>query len=305
METVHYRDLTPALRGVIVFTRFGHASMCRLCHYPVPMNVTLLTFAAIALYLAATGLIGVRLYRRHEEKNVSRAAVLISGFLALAVHAGVLYAELHTAQGINLSFFNVASLTAWMVSALLLASALGKPVETLGLAVFPIACLALLADLSFPGRHLLADEANWELRLHVVISILAYAMLTLATLQALILAIQDRHLRSHHPGGFIRALPPLQTMESLLFEMIGLGFVLLSLSLLSGFLYLDDMFAQHVVHKTLLSLIAWVVFALLLWGRYRFGWRGRTAIRWTLAGFVLLMLAYFGSKAILELVLQR
>ena len=269
------------------------------------MNVTFLTLTAIALYLVSAGLVGVRLYRRHEGENVSRAAVLGSGFMALAAHAGVLYLELHTSQGINLSFFNVASLTAWMISALLLASALGKPVETLGLAVFPIACLALLADLRFPGHHLLADEASWELRLHVVISILAYAMLTLATIQAVILAIQDRHLRSHHPGGFIRALPPLQTMESLLFEMIGLGFTLLSLSLLSGFVYLDDMFAQHVAHKTLLSIIAWIVFAALLWGRYRFGWRGTTAIRWTLAGFVLLMLAYFGSKAILELVLHR
>jgi len=152
---------------------------------------------------------------------------------------------------------------------------------------------------------MLADETNWELRLHVVVSILAYAMLTLATIQALVLALQDRNLRSHHPGGLMRALPPLQTMESLLFEMIGLGFILLTFSLLSGFIYLDDMFAQHVAHKTLLSLIAWIVFAALLWGRYRFGWRGTTAIRWTLSGFVLLMLAYFGSKAILELVLQR
>lgn len=269
------------------------------------MNETLLTFTAIALYLACTVLIGLRLYRPQVAENVPRAAILVSGFLALAVHAGVLYSELHTAQGINLSFFNVASLTAWMISALLLVSALGKPVETLGLAVFPLACAALLADLRFPGSHLLADQGSWELRLHVVVSILAYAMLTLATIQALVLAIQDRHLRSHHPGGIIRALPPLQTMESLLFEMIGLGFVLLSLSLLSGFIYLDDMFAQHVAHKTLLSIIAWIVFASLLWGRYRFGWRGATAIRWTLSGFVLLMLAYFGSKAILELVLQR
>ena len=269
------------------------------------MNETLLTIPAVVLYLVCTALIAVRLYRRGEPKNVSRAAVLVSGFLALAMHAGVLYGELHTEQGINLSFFNVASLTAWMISALLLISALGKPVETLGLVVFPLACLTMLTDLLFPGTHLLADQASWELRLHVMVSILAYAMLTLATIQALMLALQDNNLRSHHPGGVIRALPPLQTMESLLFEMIGLGFVLLSLSLLSGFVYLEDMFAQHVAHKTLLSIIAWIVFAALLWGRYRFGWRGTTAIRWTLSGFVLLMLSYFGTKAILELVLHR
>ncbi len=269
------------------------------------MKAYYLTIAAIGMYLVCTLLVALRLRQRGQARKVKRSAVLLTGFAALLLHALVLYGELHTAQGINLSFFNVASLTIWMVSAMLVISALGKPVETLGLAVFPLACVAMLADLAYPGSHLMADGAGWELRLHVVVSILAYAMLTLATVQALLLAIQDNHLRSHHPGGIIRALPPLQTMEALLFEMIGLGFVLLSLSLLSGFVYLEDMFAQHVAHKTLLSIIGWVVFAALLWGRYRFGWRGATAIRWTLSGFVLLMLAYFGSKAILELVLHR
>lgn len=269
------------------------------------MNETFLTLAASALYLLCTLLIVLQLTRHGERPETLRTPILVSGFAALALHGLLLYGELLTTQGLNLSFFNATSLTAWMISALLLVSALGKPVETLGLLVFPLAVAAMLADLRFPGHHILADEANWELRLHVTVSILAYAMLTLAAIQALLLAFLDKKLRSHHPGGVARTLPPLQTMESLLFEMIGLGFVLLSVSLLSGFLYLDDMFAQHVVHKTLLSIIAWIVFAALLWGRYRFGWRGQTAIRWTLSGFVLLMLAYFGSKAVLELILHR
>jgi ABC-type uncharacterized transport system permease subunit len=102
----------------------------------------------------------------------------------------------------------------------------------------------------------------------------------------------------------VRALPPLQTMESLLFEMIAVGFVLLSLALLSGFSFLEDMFAQRQVHKTVLSIIAWFVFGTLLWGRYRFGWRGQKALIWTLSGFVVLMLAYFGSKVVIELILS-
>ena len=268
------------------------------------MNAYLLTAAAIAFYLVCTALVAFRLKQR-KSSRIKRSTVVAVGFGAVFLHAMALYGELHTAQGINLSFFNVASLTTWMISTVLLVSAIGKPVETLGLLVFPLASLLMIADLAFPGSRLLPPGTGWELRLHVVVSILAYAMLTLATLQALLLAFQDSHLRSHHPGGIIRALPPLQTMESLLFEMIGLGFVLLSLSLLSGFAYLEDMFAQHVAHKTLLAIIGWVIFAALLWGRYRFGWRGATAIRWTLSGFVLLMLAYFGSRAILELVLHR
>ena len=111
------------------------------------------------------------------------------------------------------------------------------------------------------------------------------------------------HLRNKRPGGFIRALPPLQTMETLLFQMIGLGLALLTASLLTGTLYIEDMFAQHLVHKTILSMVAWVVFATLLWGRWRFGWRGRTAIRWTLSGFVVLLLAYIGSKLVIEIIL--
>jgi ABC-type uncharacterized transport system permease subunit len=143
------------------------------------------------------------------------------------------------------------------------------------------------------------------LKAHILISILSYGLLTLAALQAVLLAIQTRYLRNRHPGGFIRALPPLETMDALLFRLIALGYLMLSLSLLTGVTYIEDIFAQHLVHKTVLSFAAWVVFAVLLWGRWRFGWRGRTAVRWTLSGFIVLMLAYFGSKLVLELILQR
>jgi len=120
-----------------------------------------------------------------------------------------------------------------------------------------------------------------------------------------VLAVQDHQIRNRHPGGLIRALPPLQVMESLLIQLIGVGFTLLSLALLTGFFFLEDIFAQHLVHKTVLSLAAWTVFATLLWGRWKFGWRGPTIIRWTLGGFMFLMLAYFGSKLVLELLLAR
>jgi ABC-type uncharacterized transport system permease subunit len=112
-------------------------------------------------------------------------------------------------------------------------------------------------------------------------------------------------LRVRQPAGFVRSLPPLETMESLPFQMIAAGFVLLTLALLSGFAFLEDMFAQHLVHKTVLSCLGWLVFGGLLLGRFRYGWRGRTAIIWTLSGFVILILAYFGSKAVIELILQR
>jgi ABC-type uncharacterized transport system permease subunit len=230
---------------------------------------------------------------------------MILGLLGLFLHGYILYAGIFTPEGMNLGFFNALSLVCWLIVLLLLVASLGKPVESLGIAIFPFAAIAILLEISFPSKHIMASTGPWQLQIHILISIMAYSMFTLAMAQALLLAVQDRHLHNRKPGGFVRMLPPLQTMESLLFQMIGIGFVLLSIGLISGFFFLEDIFAKHLAHKTVLSIIAWVIFAILLWGRFRFGWRGRKAIRWTLGGFVTLMLAYFGSKLVLELVLGR
>jgi ABC-type uncharacterized transport system permease subunit len=216
-----------------------------------------------------------------------------------------LYQNVITNAGINLGFFSAVSLSAWTILTLLLISCLSKPVDNLGIVLFPVSALMVWLESHYPSTRFLSESASWGLRFHVLVSMLAYSLLALASVQAVLLAIQDHHLHNRHPGGFVRALPPLQTMESLLFEMIGAGFVLLTVSLFSGFLFLEDMFAQHMVHKTVLSVVGWFVFGTLLLGRFRSGWRGRTAIIWTLSGFVVLMLAYFGSKAVLELILQR
>lgn len=270
-----------------------------------PMETTLIMIVAVALYITSGGIFTLRLFRTDASKRPAKMLGLTLGFSALLLHGYLLYTSLHTLQGVNFSFFNAVSFAAWVIALLYLLAALSKPIESLGMVLLPVAALTLLLDYFFPGIRLLPPDTNWELRAHVISSILAYSVLTMAAVQAILLAIQDRHLRKHRPGGFIRALPPMQTMESLMFEMITIGFILLTLALASGFVFLDNMFAQHLVHKTLLSILAWLAFAVLLWGRHRFGWRGRTAIRWTLTGFVVLALAYFGSKAVVELILNR
>jgi len=103
----------------------------------------------------------------------------------------------------------------------------------------------------------------------------------------------------------VQALPPLETLEELLFHLIKAGFAVLTVSLLTGLVFVSDLFGQHLAHKTLLSIFAWLVFAVLLWGRWKKGWRGRVAVKMTLVGIVLLLLSYFGSKLILEVLLQR
>ncbi|MCU0836653.1 MAG: cytochrome c biogenesis protein CcsA [Chromatiaceae bacterium] len=269
------------------------------------MSHPAIALVAVILYLVAGGLIAFRLFRRESVGNGGRRAALAIGYAGLALHTWLIYDAIFSQPGLNLAFFNALALTSWTVVTLLLVSSLTKPVENLGILLLPLAAVTIFLEARYPSIDFLRQPAGWDIKVHVLLSMLAYSLLTLASVQAILLAVQDQHLRGRRPGGFVRALPPLQTMESLLFEMIGAGFVLLTLALASGFAFLEDMFAQHLVHKTVLSTLGWLVFGGLLIGRLRYGWRGRTAIIWTLSGFVILILAYFGSKAVLELILQR
>ena len=260
---------------------------------------------AATLYLLTGSLLGVRLSRAGSEHNWNKTGLLVMGMLAVALHTALLFRYVILPEGMNLGFFNALSFTGWLIAVVLLLAASVKPVENLGIFLLPFSALTVMLALLFPSHRLVADINQWPLEVHIFISILAYSLISIAAVQAVLLAIQQQRLRNRQPGGFMRGMPPLVTMESLLFQMIGAGFVFLSLALLSGLFFLEDIFAQHLVHKTTLSILAWGVFATLLWGRWRFGWRGRTAIRWTLGGFFALMLAYFGSKLVLELILHR
>lgn len=230
---------------------------------------------------------------------------IIPAWLAAILHSVYTILIFQRNNDFNFSFFNAASLVALFIVLLLLFAALDKPVEKLGIAIFPLAALLLSLDLFLPEKNHLLVAHNWQMSTHILVSILAFSLLNIAALQAILLAIQDQQLRSHHPRRLMLALPPLQAMETLLFQMIGAGLLFLTASLLTGFLFIEDLFAQHLAHKTLLSIIAWLIFSGLLIGRIRFGWRGKTAIQWTLIGFVLLLLAYFGSKLVLELILKK
>ena len=160
------------------------------------------------------------------------------------------------------------------------------------------------------GFSFAAPLANTELpafKAHISIAMLAYSLLTIAALHALLMAVVERRL--HHPSmpSVLTNLPPLLTMETLLFRVIWVGFILLTLTLISGIVFSEEIFGQPLkfTHKTLFGIISWGVFAALLAGRQFYGWRGRIAIRWTLAGFIILLLAYLGSKFVLEVILQR
>jgi len=270
------------------------------------MNIAAIAVFSICTYLVSVLLIIRPFYRQSGEYQThAQRAHFYSAWLAVCAHIAYIVLIFQQNNGFSFSFFSTASLVAMIVALLLLLAALNKPVEKLGIVLFPITACMLTLDLSFPEQPHSLHVHNWAMNTHILTSIIAFSLLNIAALQAILLAVQDRQLKSHHPRRFIQSLPPLQTMESLLFQMIGTGLAVLSIALVSGFLFVEDLFAQHLVHKTVLSIIAWIIFSCLLVGRYRYGWRGQTAIKWTLCGFVSLLLAYFGSKLVLEIILHR
>lgn len=269
------------------------------------MNPFLGSGIASLLYCVAAGRIAFGLFHPEAASPTVKRRYIILGAIALIIHGLVLYQFIHTSSGLNLGFFNALSLVAWMIVLFVLVGAINNPLENLTIILYPLAAISLLLQVLIPSSRIVPTVTPSGLEAHILLSICAYSLLGVAALQALVLAIQERQLQHKHPGTIMRALPPLQVMENLLFQLITIGFFLLSLALATGFMFLHDPFAQHLVHKTALSILAWIVFAILLWGRWARGWRGPVAIRWTLAGFACLMLAYFGSKLALELVLNR
>jgi len=262
---------------------------------------TLAGLAAALLYSLASLLLARQLARREPPRT---ALVLGLGALALPLHLLCVHAAIYQPDGLNLGIFHVISLVGWLLGTLAIGMSLYQPVVSITLGAFPLAALGILLSLFVPAPYAPLTTLSRGAESHILLSILAYSVLMIAAAQAILLAIQDRQLRQHKRG-LLNILPPLQTMERMLFDLIAVGFVLLSLAIITGFLTVNDFFAQHLVHITVLTLAAWLVFAVLLGGRHWLGWRGTTAIRFTLWGFGLLLLGFYGSKVVLELILAR
>ena len=267
---------------------------------------SVLKYGAILFYTATFVLILWRVHRLRDEGDVHGRDAVVSVLWGVAclLHAIHLYPQTFTVHGLNLTFYNALSIVLFMIAGLTLLLSVAKKTEFLGLFVLPLVVAGVALTIIRPQVVAAASSVH-GLQLHIVSSLFAFSILTIAAVQSVLLLTQDRRLRRHNLDGITRAFPSLHDTERLLFQMIVIGFVLLSVALASGFLFLEDMFEQHVAHKTILSILAWIVFALLLWGRRQFGWRGRVAMHWTLSGFGFLILAYLGSKFVRELILHR
>lgn len=267
----------------------------------------MLSFAPAALYLVATVIVsgGINTEAPDQRARQLRAAALI-GIAAALFHLTVLIQQAIAPHGLDLNFF--AALSAVSGAVALLCSVLilrRAQLAALGFAVFPLAAACLLAYALRGDAAASASAPTWQIQLHAALALLAYATLSVAALIAVMLWLQERALRRREFPGVLRVFPPLTLLEALLFRLIGAGFALLTLALLSGVVFVENLLAQHLWHKTVFSGLAWLVFGTLLFGRWRYGWRGRRAVRLTLTAMLLLALAFFGSKLVRELILKQ
>jgi len=236
----------------------------------------------------------------YTSNKIKKIAVWFFWLLAIIAHAYSLQPIFSDTYNVNLSLNYALVVVAFIISITLYISSVIGNTLFLGIVIPPIIATFFLFDST---NNPVNVSLNNFLFIHVIISLISYSVLCLSAAQSVILKIQEKKLQSNQPIGFITALPSLDAMDNLLFKMLALGVVFLSASLLSGFIFLEDIFAQHLAHKTILSILAWFVFMILVFGRKIYGWRGNKAANITLIGFFILFLSYFGTKVVLEIVL--
>jgi len=232
------------------------------------------------------------------------AYFIIAITLALAVHANWLYQNIFMLHGQNLPILNVLSLVTFIIA--LFSTLVSKRLNTgiLLPVVYAFTVVNFIAVTYLPSHYITHLESHPQVGSHILFALLAYSVLTIASLFALQMAYLDYRLKNRKQPLTKIQMPPLMTLEKSLFQFIFIGFILLSCTLLTGFIFLEEMFAQGKAHKAILSMIAWVIYALLLWGHFSKGWRGRFIVYITIAASSLLTLAYFGSRFVREIILS-
>jgi len=227
--------------------------------------------------------------------------------IALLLHGWLLYQSLFGLGALNLGLPNALSALFWLTALIYWLVSLRHQLHSLQAFALPFAALGVVIQRLWPETHVLPYADQPLFKVHLTIAFLAYSLLTVAALHALLMAVAERTL--HRKSSLIKlpSFPPLIAMERLLFQIITLGFSLLTLTLVSGVAFSEQLFHRAFTfnHKTVFTIISWMIFAALLAGRHFHGWRGRTAVRWTLSGFGVLLLAYVGSKFVLEILLGR
>ncbi|MBT8138465.1 MAG: cytochrome c biogenesis protein CcsA [Gammaproteobacteria bacterium] len=260
--------------------------------------LALACFAALA-YVAATAPL-----LANRSSGVPGRRPLLIGALAALLHAAVVVSDWFAHGGLSSSFFDAVSLTALIVVVVTLLYQYSQRLAALLAPVYISAaiCVALAAGF---GHYSPINAESPGMLTHVITAITGYGLLCLAALYALVLSSAERGLRKGRQGPWLSALPALDSLEQHLFSLLLATWLTIGVSIVTGMLYVDNLLQQHLLHKTVFTLVSWITLAALLLGRHFYGWRGRTAVRWTLIAFVLLALGFLGSKFVLDVVLNR
>ena len=239
--------------------------------------------------------------RRNLVSDSSKLKYLTT--VALIMHGGTTIALVTDPDGLDLSLINVCVLITFVTNALVLTKQLNTILNTLYILLFPISGTILLVAAITSGSKPTMPVSP-ALQVHVVTSILAYSLITISSLQALLIQLQIRQLKYKSQNEVVRSLPSLEVMEKVLFRIILLSEIFLSISLITGFFFYEDLQAQKLLHKVFFSSTAWFCFAILLLGRFLKGWRGKLAIRLTWISFTCLGLGFMGSKFVTEYLIK-
>ncbi|HEX7972044.1 MAG TPA: cytochrome c biogenesis protein CcsA [Thiobacillus sp.] len=256
----------------------------------------LITLSVSALY----GWVAWRLQRTPPAASVRFALPL-----ALLAHGALIYHSVLGQGDIRLGFGNSLSTIFWLAALVYWLASRGAPLARLQSWVSGLAAVSVLGMATFTATHAIPDSQALALRAHLVVSFLAYGLLAVAALHAVLMTMLEKQL---HRGTLMQdGAPPLLTLEAMLFRTLGAGFALLTLAVFSGVFFSEELFGTPLqfTHKIVFAILSWLVFGGLLLGRHFRGWRGRTALVWTITGFTLLLLAYLGTQFVLEVVLRR
>jgi ABC-type uncharacterized transport system permease subunit len=267
----------------------------------------------LLLYLAAFvayGVLAVLYWRAQmsgDADELNRGALGHAIAVPLALHGYLLYGALLGDGELSLGLVSSLSLILWLTVLVYWLARFFYQLAGLQMLVLPLAAAGVVLPALFPPSHALSQHASLAFSAHVFMAMLAYSMFTIAALHAGLMSLVEKRLHHAALPPLLKAVPPLLTMEILLFRIIGTGFVMLTLTLISGMVFSEEIFGKpwQFNHMTVLGAVSWAVFAVLLVGHYFYGWRGRTAVRWTMSGFVFLILAYLGTQFVLEVLLRR
>ena len=264
------------------------------------MDTSILILLTVSFYIAISSYQYI-LLKKHDDDKSFRLAMFAA--VPLLSHGWLLHVAIDTELGQNLSIFNIFSMMFWLVAMLIMASSINKKLGVLVMTVLPITALSLLASY-YLGQEYLIDASAPGFLLHTLISIASISVISLAAIQSIFVSNIDNQLKQM-PAASSMGMPSLQDMEKFLYVLIWTGFILLSLTILTAVLFMPRTGASISLHKPILSIASWLVFATFLIGRHRKGWRGKTAVKWTISGFILIFLAYFGTRTIVEFVLGQ